>query len=119
MAKLTPRERERIASLEGFQNRIHHVRGVIERFATQPRDQESLSIIVRRTISQLKMQFTAAGLDNLAQICVNLESAARTGSNHSAKSSKLREGIGTLSRLIDQERKSIATAARMQGDDGR
>ncbi len=112
MSTLTPRDRERISSLDSFQNRIHHVRGVIERFATQPRDHESLSINVRRTITQLKLQFTAAGFDNLAQICVNLESAARTGSNHGAKSSKLREGIGTLSRLIDQERRSIATAAR-------
>jgi len=119
MATLTPRDRERIASLDAFQNRIHHVRGVIERFATQPRDQESLSIIVRRTITQLKLQFTAAGLDNLAQICVNLESAARTGSNHGAKSSKLREGIGTLSRLLEQERRSIVTAARMEGGGGR
>jgi len=110
MSPLSPRDRERIAELEAFQNRVHHARGVIERFATQPREAETLAITVRRTVTQLKLQFTSAGLDNLAQICVGLESAARTGSNHQAKASKLREGIGTISRLIDQQRRSIVSA---------
>jgi hypothetical protein len=114
---MTPRDRERIAELETFQNRIHHARGIVERFATQPRDSDSLSITVRRAMNQLKLQFTSAGLDNLAQVCVNLESAARTGSNHIAKSSKLREGIGTLSRLVEQERRAIVGSARSRDAD--
>jgi hypothetical protein len=115
---MTPRDRERVAALEAFQNRVHHAKGTIERFASQPRDSEALSITVRRTITQLKLQFTAAGLDNLAQICVNLESAARTGSNHRLKSTKLREGIGTITRLIEQERRAIVFAARMADSGG-
>jgi hypothetical protein len=112
MANLTPRDRERIAQLETFLNRVHHARGVVERFATQPRDAETLASGVRRTFNQLKLQFTSAGLDTLAQICGGLETAARTGSSHLAKSGKLREGIGTLSRLIEQERRLIMTAAQ-------
>lgn len=112
MANLSPRDRERIAVLETFLNRVHHARGVVERFATQPRDAETLSIGVRRTFNQLKLQFTSAGLDTLAQICGGLETAARAGSTHLAKTGKLREGVGTLSRLIEQERRLIVTAAQ-------
>jgi hypothetical protein len=112
---LTPRDRERLAQLEAFQNKIHHARGIVERFATQPRDSDALAINVRRTVTQLKLVFTTGGFDQLAQICVNLESAARMGSNHQARASKLREGIGTLSRLVEQERRAIQTAARSGG----
>jgi hypothetical protein len=111
MANLTPRDRERIAELESFSNRVHHARGVVEKFAAQPADSETLSISVRRTFNQLKLQFTTAGLDTLAQICAGLETAARTGSTHQSKSGKLREGVGTLSRLLEQERRLVLAAA--------
>lgn len=112
MANLTPRERERIAELDTFINRVHHARGVVERFATQRQDADTLSITVRRTFNQLKLQFTSAGLDTPAQICVGLESAARTGSSHVSKASKLREGVGTLSRLLELERRNIRASAQ-------
>lgn len=112
MATLTPRDREKIAELETFQNRVHHVRGTVERFATQPREAETLSIGVRRAFNQLKLQFTSAGLDNLAQICASMEAVARFGASHQIRSGKLREAVGTLSRLLDQERRSIVIAAQ-------
>jgi len=117
MSPLSPRDRERIAELETFLTRVHRARGMVERFATQPGDAETLSITVRRAFNQLKLQFTAAGLDSLAQVCTGMEFAARTGSSHLAKSGKLREGVGTLARLIEQERRSIVASAQTRRAD--
>lgn len=112
MAELTPRDREMIAELETFQNRVHRVRAVVERFASEPGHAETLSAGVRRAFNQLKLQFTSAGFDTMAQICGSMESVARFGSSHRVRSTKLREAVGTLSRLLDQERRSIVTAAK-------
>jgi len=116
MSDITPRDRERIAEIDTLTNRVRHAHAQIEQFAASPREAEQRALSLRRTFNQLKLQFTGAGLDRIAQMFGGLELTARRGMSHGPKARSLREGLGTIMRQIEVERRGIvATAQRAAG----
>ncbi|HUF69302.1 MAG TPA: hypothetical protein VMM79_11730 [Longimicrobiales bacterium] len=111
---LTPRDRERLASLDTFTGRVRHAHGLVEQFASSPREAEQLGSSLRRSFSHMKMLGTTNGFDRLSQICGGLEMTARRGMSHIPKASALREGVGNLTRQVDLERRAIMTASKRE-----
>lgn len=114
MFELTPRDRERLAQLDTLANRLRHAHALIEQFAASPKDAEQLSGTIRRTVNQLKMHFTTAGFDRLAQMCAQIEQTARRGMSHGPKARSLREAIANLNRQIELERRAVVAAAQRE-----
>ena len=114
MDDLTPIDREKLSQLETLGGRVRHAYAMVERFASAPGDADALAGGLRRTFGQLKLQFTTAGFDRLSQFCGTLETTARRGMSHVSKVRSLRDGVGTLTRQIDIEKRSIATRARRE-----
>jgi len=113
MSALTPKDRDRLSQLEQVQPAVRKAHGLVEQFAAAPKEAEHIAGNLRRTFAQLKMRFTAIGFDRLAQMATGLETTARRGLSHGPKSRALREGLGSLNRQIDLERRTvIAQAAR-------
>ena len=109
-------DRERLLALDTFSNRLHHVRGLVERLAVERGDPDTVAAQCRRAFNQLKMQLTTAGLDTMANMCTGLEATARRGMQQGAKVRALREGVGNLTRAIDVEKRHITTAAKRSAE---
>jgi hypothetical protein len=114
MSELTPRDRERIAEIDTLTNRVRHAYAMVEQFAGSPAEAERRAVTLRRTFNQLKLQFTGAGLDRIAQMFGGLEMTARRGISHGPKSRSLREGVGNIMRALEVERRTIITAAQRE-----
>jgi hypothetical protein len=112
MSDLTPRDRERLGQLDTLVNRVRHAHGLIEQFAAAPRDAEQLAGTLRRTFNQLKLQFTGAGFDRIANMFGALETTARRGMSHGPKARSMRESLGAITRQMDVERRMIMTEAK-------
>jgi hypothetical protein len=110
MTDLSPRDRDRISQLETLVNRMRHLNALVEQFAGAPRDADQLSGTLRRSLNQMKQQFTTAGFDRLALMCGGLEMTARRGMSHGPKARALREGVGTLARQMEIEKRGILTS---------
>jgi len=108
---LTPRDRERLQVLESFTNRMHHLRALVERLAAERADPEAAALQCRRAFNQFKLQLTGAGFDTMAIQCGAMELTARRGMPQAAKVRMLRDGLGSLTRMIDTERRLITMAA--------
>lgn len=113
---ITPKDRDRLNQLEMLSAKVRHAHSLIEQFAASPKAAEQLSSNIRRTFAQLKIQFTTAGFDRLAQMTSGLEMTARRGMSHAPKTRALRDGLGTLSRQIDLERRAVMTAAHRDSE---
>jgi ABC-type transporter Mla subunit MlaD len=118
MSILSPKDRDRLSQLETLSHRLRHANALVEQFASAPAQAEQFAGSLRRTFSQLKMQFTTAGFDRLALMCGGLEQTARRGMSHGPKTRALRDALGTLTRQIDVERRSVATTVK-RGQDGK
>jgi hypothetical protein len=62
----------------------------------------------------MKMLCTTAGFDRLSQVCGGLEMTSRRGMSHVPKARALRDGVGTLTRQVDVERRQIMTASQRE-----
>jgi hypothetical protein len=116
MSGLTPRDREQLLVLDSFTNRVHHVRALVEKLASERTDIDGAATQCRRAFNQLKMQLAGGGLDTMANLCGQLELTSRRGMPLAPKVRILREGVGTLTRQIDVERRQIMTAAKRAAD---
>jgi hypothetical protein len=119
MTELSPRDRDRVAQLESLVNRMRHLNALVEQFAGAPRDADQLAGTLRRSLGQLKQQFTTAGFDRLALMCGGLEMTARRGMSHGPKARALREGVGTLSRQMEIEKRGILSSVPRTDKDPR
>ena len=111
MTELTPKDRDRVSQLELLVNRVRHLNALVEQFASAPRDADQLAGSLRRAFGQMKLQFTTAGFDRLALMCGGLEMTSRRGMSHGPKARALREGVGTLSRQMEVEKRGILASA--------
>ena len=118
MSNLTPRDREQLSLLDAITSRVRHAHGLVEQFASAPASADQLAGTMRRTFVQIKLQCTTGGFDRLAQICSSMEMTARRGSSHPMKARALREVVGTLTRQVDLERRSISNRANKSAPPG-
>lgn len=119
MSGLSGKDRDQLQALETFGTRLHHVRGLVEKLAVERGDLDGIATQCRRAFNQLKMQLAGAGFDTMANICGQLELTARRGMPQAAKVRILRDGVGTLTRQIDIEKRQITTAAKRAVDEAR
>jgi hypothetical protein len=111
---LTPKDRERLSTLETLTSRVRHANRLVEQFAASPKEAEQMGSALRRTFGQMKMLCTTAGFDRLSQVCGGLEMTSRRGMSHVPKARALRDGVGTLTRQVDVERRQIMTASQRE-----
>jgi hypothetical protein len=113
----TPQERERLQTIEELRQRVQHLHGLVERLAATKTESDPLTITIKRTLSQLRLQFTGLGFPTPAQAVGTMEVAARRGTSVHVKSRQLREGVAALRLSLDAESRSIlAVAARRVSD---
>lgn len=115
---MTAADRQKMAQLEGFGGRVQHVHGLVERFAVDLAEAERWTAMLRRSLTQLKMELMGAGFDSMAQQCGALEMAARRGSSRVAKVRILREGVGSLRQQIELEQRAVRSEAESRKTDG-
>jgi hypothetical protein len=116
MSGLTPKDRDRLSQLEQAQHGLRHAHGLVEQFAAAPKDADHMAGNLRRAFAQLKMRFTAIGFDRLAQLASGLETTARRGLSHGPKSRALREGLGSLTRQVELERRTVIAQAQRESE---
>ena len=93
---------------------MRHAHALVEQFASAPKDAEQMAGNLRRSFAQLKMRFTSIGFDRLAQMASGLETTARRGISHGPKSRALRDGLGSLTRQIELERRTVIAQAQRE-----
>jgi len=104
---LGTQERQRLAELETFQQRIQHLHGLVERFAAERQDLEPHVTALRRAFNRLKMELAGAGFDSMSQLCASLDTAAKRSGSKPFKTRILRDGVGSLRMQIDVEQRSV------------
>lgn len=120
--KLSPRAQMKLATLQGMADKVQHVHGLVERYATtrDPRQAEGLAMPIKRTFGRLKIELMGAGLDTLSQLAGSMEIAAGRGGSQRNKARILREGVGSLRFQVEQEQKKVVSedqAAQRRADE--
>lgn len=124
MGKLSPAAQVKLATLQQVAEKVQHVHGLVERYATtrDPRQAEQYTMPMKRAFGRLKITLVGVGLDSLSQLAGAMEMAAgRTGSIQT-KSRILREGVGSMRFQIDQEQRQVVAedeATRARGAESR
>jgi hypothetical protein len=112
MSKLGPRDRERLGNLEILNTRVQHLHSLVERFAAERMDVTPHINALRRSFTQLKLESSGMGFDNMSQLCGSMDTAARRGGSKPFKSRILREGVASLRFLLEVEERSIRSHAK-------
>jgi hypothetical protein len=111
MSNLSPAALQKMATLHHMTERVQHIHGLVERFATtrDPKLAEPLVQPMKRAFSRLKLELSGAGLDTLSQLAGSMEVAAGRGGSIQMKIRILREGVGSIRFQVDQEARSVAS----------
>jgi hypothetical protein len=114
MSNLSPAAVQKMATLQHMTERVQHLHGLVERFATtrDPKLAEPLVQPMKRAFGRLKLELSGAGLDTLSQLAGSMEVAAGRGGSVQMKIRILREGVGSIRHRLDQEARSVASADR-------
>jgi hypothetical protein len=111
MSNLSPAALQKMATLHHMTERVQHLHGLVERFATtrDPKLAEPLVQPMKRAFGRLKLELSGAGLDSLSQLAGSMEVAAGRGGSVQMKIRILREGVGSIRHKLDQEARSVAS----------
>jgi hypothetical protein len=111
MSNLSPAALQKLATLHHMTERVHHLHGLVERFATtrDPKLAEPLVQPMKRAFGRLKLELSGAGLDSLSQLVGSMEVAAGRGGSIQMKIRILRDGVGSIRFQLDQEARSVAS----------
>jgi hypothetical protein len=111
MSNLSPAALQKMATLHHMTERVQHIHGLVERFATtrDPKLAEPLVQPMKRAFGRLKLELSGAGLDSLSQLAGSMEVAAGRGGSIQMKIRILREGVGSIRYQLDQEARSVAS----------
>jgi hypothetical protein len=112
MANLSPGARARIADLSSLIDKVHRAHSLVEQYAAAKVNPEQFLLPLSRQLTQLKMQFMAAGFDAMSQLAGSMEIAARRGLSPTAKVRVLREGIGSLKFQVELAQRAIVDEAK-------
>ncbi|MGH7476139.1 MAG: hypothetical protein ACRELD_07610 [Longimicrobiales bacterium] len=105
--KLTPRGQARLAALDELLRPVQSVHGLVEHFAAARTGQPQQAQIIKRTFSRLKLRFTGAGFDSLAQLAASLELAAGRSMSQPTKAKILREGVASMKFQLELEHRAV------------
>jgi hypothetical protein len=117
--KMSPDAQRRLGEIEALHGKVMAVNALIEQFASNTTNPETLSQPLKRGFGRLRMAFMVAGLDSVAQIAGAMEIASGRGSQHQTKSRILREAMGSIRFQIELEQRSILLAESRASDERR
>jgi hypothetical protein len=109
--KLSPAAQLKLARLQDMADRVQHVYGLVERFAStrDPKQLELLTPPLKRAFQRLKLDLMAAGLDSMSQLAGAMEVAAGRGGSVHFKTRILRDGVGSLKSQIEHEQRHVVS----------
>lgn len=113
---ISPAAQLKLATLQDMAERVQHVHGLVERFAStrDPKQAEALTQPMKRAFAQLKLHLMGAGLDSMSQLAGGMEIAAGRGGASHSKGRILREGVGSLRSQLDQEQRKVMTDEKVR-----
>jgi len=103
--KLSARAQSRIATLREFEQKTQRVYGLVETYAANKADSESLSMALKRALAALKRELLGGGFESLSQLAGKMEIAAGRRTSQQAKCHILREGVGSLRFQLELEQR--------------
>ena len=103
--KLSSRAQVRLANLLEFEHKIQRIYGLVEQYASNRADSESLTNAIKRALAQLKRDLLGAGFEQLSQLAGSMEIAAGRRTSQQAKSHILREGVGSIRFQVELEQR--------------
>ncbi|MGH7443634.1 MAG: hypothetical protein ACREKM_02100 [Longimicrobiales bacterium] len=99
----------KLAAITELERRVQSVYGIVEQYAASKSNLETLEIPMKRSFTQLKMQFMGAGLDSLSQLAGSMEIASKRGMSQLSKARILREGVGSMKFQLELAQRAILT----------
>ena len=113
---LSPRAQIKLTALRSMTDKVHHVHGLVEKYAAArtPQEAQRMTLPMKRAFGRLKMDLLGAGFDALSQQVAAMELAAGRGGSQRNKTRILREGVGGLRRQIEQEQRRIAAEGKRE-----
>jgi hypothetical protein len=107
--KLSSAAQVKLATLQQVSDRVQHVHGLVERFATtrDPRQAEQYTQPMKRAFGRLKIELMGLGLDGLSQLAGAMEIAAGRSGSAQTKSRILREGVGSMRFQVEHEQRQV------------
>ncbi|NIP82935.1 MAG: hypothetical protein GWM90_28400 [Gemmatimonadetes bacterium] len=107
--KLSPRAQAKLATLKAATDKVHHVHGLVERYAAvrDPQQAQQLNQPLKRAFRQLKVDLLVEGLDTMSELAGSMEIAAGRGGSRRQKIRILREGVGSLRFQIEQAQRNV------------
>lgn len=109
---LGPRERQKLAELEAFQQRVQHVHGLVERFGAERVNVDPHVTAMTRAFGRLKLTTSGAGFDSLSQLCAAMEIAAKRTGSKPFKLRVLREGVASLRMQLEVAQRAVLSEAK-------
>ena len=112
--KLSPKAQQRMATLRTMSDKVQHVHGLVERYATTKSDTHAdmLVLTMKRAFNRLKLDLLGAGLEAMSQLAGSMELAAGRGT-HRQRIRVLREGVGSLRYQVESEQRKVETEDRL------
>jgi hypothetical protein len=109
--KLSAAAQVKLATLQQVADKVQHVHGLVERFATtrDPRQAEQYAQPMKRAFGRLKIELMGLGLDSLSQLAGAMEIAAGRSGGAQTKGRILREGVGSMRFQVEQEQRQVIT----------
>ncbi|MEX0892781.1 MAG: hypothetical protein WEB88_11480 [Gemmatimonadota bacterium] len=105
--KLSPKAQAQLAALAELEKKIQHLYSLVETFAAERKNPDSVAQTVKRGFGRLKIQLMGAGFDTMSQLCGSMEIAARRGLAQGQKARILREGVGSLRFQLDMTQRGV------------
>ena len=110
--KLSSAAKQKLAALEEGRRKWSHVRGLVERAATQPTHREAFVRQCRRAAEDVSRLFSNAGLGVLAVGTNELVLALRLVGNFSSRVGSMRDIVATVNNGIERAERAIYEAAK-------
>ncbi len=107
--KLSSRAQVRLVTLREFEQKTQRVYGLVEQYATNRSDSETLTNAIKRALAALKRDLLGGGFEQLSQLAGQMETAAGRRLTQQAKSHILREGVGSLRFQLDLEARTTVS----------
>ena len=114
--KLSPRAQVKLAALRKMTEKIHHVHGLVEKFAVAKTPQQAVQMSrpLKRAFGKLKLDLMGAGFDAMSQQAGAMEIAAGRGGSQRTKTRILREGVGSLRFQLEQAQRNVESEDRRE-----
>ena len=108
--KLSPRARMKMAKLQTMADKVQHVHGMVEKYASTRSDQHAQILVLplKRALGQLKLDLLGAGFEAMSQLAGSMEVAAGRGTRRQ-RTRILREGVGSLRFQVEHEQQKVVS----------